>query len=69
MLLVIFRRREAEVYPDDYEGKPEVGKELNKRSEISLHKVWPNDKTSLTPIKVISCDFFLIFFKCIFHHL
>lgn len=49
--IVSFRRREAEVYPDNYDGKPEVGKELNKRSEISLHKVWPNDKTSLTPIK------------------
>ncbi|XP_065058419.1 nuclear pore complex protein Nup98-Nup96-like [Rhopilema esculentum] len=49
--IVFFRRREAEVYPDDYTNKPEVGKELNKKSEISLHKVWPNDKTSHTPIK------------------
>ena len=49
---VFFRRREVEVYPDNYVGKPKVGVELNKKSEISLHKVWPNDKTSHTPIKV-----------------
>ena len=50
---VSFRRREVEVYPDEYDGKPKVGEELNKKSEISLHKVWPNDKSTLTPIKVI----------------
>ena len=49
---VFFRRREAEVYPDDYENKPEVGEELNKPSEITLYKIWPNDKTSHTPVKV-----------------
>jgi len=49
--IISFRRREVEVYPDEYEGKPDVGEELNKRSEISLHKVWPNDKSTLTPIK------------------
>ena len=60
-----FRRREAEVYPDEYENKPEVGKELNKRSEITLHKVWPNDKSSLTPIKV-DIIFQLYLFRVLF---
>jgi len=50
---VFFRRREAEVYPDNYENKPEVGDELNKPSEITLLKVWPNDKSTHTPVKVI----------------
>ncbi len=50
-----------EVYPDNYVGKPKVGVELNKKSEISLHKVWPNDKTSHTPIKVGVIILFLIF--------
>lgn len=51
---VFFRRREAEVYPDDYPNKPEVGQELNKPSEITIFKVWPNDKSSHTPVKVSS---------------
>lgn len=52
VFLVFFRRREVEVYPDNYPNKPEVGDELNKPSEITLLKVWPNDKTSHTPVKV-----------------
>ena len=50
--IVFFRRREAEVYPDDYPNKPEVGEELNKPSEITIFKVWPNDKSTHTPVKV-----------------
>ncbi|XP_048584697.1 nuclear pore complex protein Nup98-Nup96 isoform X1 [Nematostella vectensis] len=49
--IVFFRRREIEVYPDTYPNKPEVGEELNKKAEITLIKVWPNDKTTHKPIK------------------
>ena len=49
---VFFRRREVEVYPDDYSNKPEVGDDLNKPAEITLLKVWPNDKSNHTPVKV-----------------
>lgn len=48
--IVFFRRREIEVYPDSYPNKPPVGKDLNKKAEITLEKVWPNDKTSHKPI-------------------
>ncbi|XP_078371007.1 nuclear pore complex protein Nup98-Nup96-like isoform X3 [Oculina patagonica] len=48
--IVFFRRREIEVYPDTYPNKPPVGEELNKKAEITLEKVWPNDKTSHKPI-------------------
>ena len=61
---VFFRRREIEVYPDSYPNKPPVGEKLNKKAEITLEKVWPNDKTSHKPITVsafqmpfsLSCD-------------
>ena len=49
---MFFRRREIEVYPDTYPNKPPVGEELNKKAEITLEKVWPNDKTSHKPITV-----------------
>lgn len=49
--IVTFTRKEIEVYADHYEGKPEVGKELNKPAEITLLKMWPNDKSTRTPIK------------------
>ena len=52
ILTVFFRRREIEVYPDSYPNKPPVGKKLNKKAEITLEKVWPNDKTSHKPITV-----------------
>jgi len=49
--IIFFRRREVEVYPDEYENKPAVGEELNKSAQITLLKVWPNDKSSHTPVK------------------
>lgn len=49
--IVFFQRREVEVYPDNYENKPQVSEELNKPAEITLLKVWPNDKSSHTPVK------------------
>ncbi|CAB4026711.1 nuclear pore complex Nup98-Nup96-like, partial [Paramuricea clavata] len=49
--IVSFRRREIEVYPDTYPDKPPVGEALNRKSEVTLYKVWPNDKTTRTPIK------------------
>jgi len=49
--IVTFRRKEVEVYPDECDTKPEVGKGLNKPAEITLLKVWPNDKSTHTPIK------------------
>ena len=49
--IVTFRRKEVEVYADDDDNKPAVGVALNKPAEITLLKVWPNDKSSHTPIK------------------
>ena len=54
---VFFKRREIEVYPDSYPSKPSVGKELNKKAEITLEKVWPNDKTLHKPITVSKIQF------------
>lgn len=48
--LVHFRKHEVTVYPND-ENKPEVGKGLNKRAQITLDGVWPIDKTTQSPIK------------------
>jgi nuclear pore complex protein Nup98-Nup96 len=53
--IVHIRRREVHVYPDDNK-KPPVGEGLNKPAEITLHRIWPTEKSASTNLKTLVTD-------------
>ncbi|XP_065225044.1 nuclear pore complex protein Nup98-Nup96 isoform X2 [Planococcus citri] len=48
--IVFFRHKEVEIYPND-DKKPPVGVGLNRRAQVTLDRVWPQDKASRQVIK------------------
>ncbi|CAD6187915.1 unnamed protein product [Caenorhabditis auriculariae] len=48
--LVVFRRREVTVYPNE-EEKPAEGEELNRPAEVTLERIWYTDRASKQEIR------------------